>query len=438
MPPGSRQLHRNDWINSESACMSEPMTTVLLVATCDTKADEVQFMCEQLAANGGEGLVMDVGVLGQPGFTPQVSNSDVAAAAGASLSELAALGDESLAMTRMASGAARLTASLHAEGKIHAVIILGGTMGTDLALDVAAALPLGVPKLVVSTVSFSHLIPPERIVPDLMMILWAGGLYGLNAICRTILSQAVGATLGACRTVMPPEALRPLVGMTSLGKSCLKYMVILKPALEARGYEVAVFHTTGMGGSAFESLAAKGRFVAVLDLSLQELSNHVNGSIVTSGADRLGAAGRAGIPQIVAPGAVDMIDLPTWQPLPAQYAGRAYHAHNRLISSVATTAAERRATARAIAQKLAAANGPTALLLPLKGVQEWDRPDAPLHAPQAHAEFVDELRTQVRAPVTLVELDTHINDAEFSEGVLQIFDDWVARGWIPRAGAPTS
>jgi uncharacterized protein (UPF0261 family) len=341
-------------------------------------------------------------------------------------------------MTRMAVGAVALAKDLHEQGAVHAVIVLGGTMGTDLALDLTGALPLGVPKLVVSTVSFSHLIPPERIAPDLMMILWAGGLYGLNSICRTMLSQAAGAVLGACSVTVPARNPRPIVGMTSLGKSCLSYMTTLKPALEARGYEVAVFHTTGMGGSAFEALVAQGRFVAVLDLSLQEVSNHVNGSIVTSGAGRLESAGRAGVPQIVAPGAVDMIDLPTWQPLPERYAQRAYHAHNRLIASVATTSPERCATARYIADKLAHATGPTALVLPLKGVQEWDRPERALHAPEAHSVFLDELRAHVQAPVQLVELDAHINDEEFSAGVLAIFDEWVARGVIGagQAGVP--
>lgn len=387
----------------------------------------------QLERNGAAGLVMDVGVLGTPGVTPDIPNSVVAAAAGSTLGELVALGDENQAMTRIAAGAAMLAKDLYQQGAVQAVIVLGGTMGTDLALDVTGALPLGMPKLVVSTVAFSHLIPPERIAPDLMMVLWAGGLYGLNTICRTMLAQAVGAVLGACNAAVPPTGQRPIVGMTSLGKSCLTYMTILKPALEARGYEVAIFHTTGMGGSAFEALVAQRRFVAVLDLSLQEVSNHVNGSIVTSGAARMEAAGRAGIPQIVAPGAVDMIDLPTWQPLPPSYAQRPYHAHNRLIASVTTTPAERCATARYIADKLTRATGSAALVLPLKGVQQWDRPGEVLHAPDAHRAFLDEVRAHIRPPVQLVELDAHINDGAFATGVLQIFDDWVVRGVI-RAG----
>ncbi len=171
-----------------------------------------------------------------------------------------------------------------------------------------------------------------------MMILWAGGLYGLNGTCKAVLSQACGAIVGAARGVIQPRAERPVVAMTSLGKSCLSYMVELKPQLEARGYEVVVFHTTGMGGRAMESIAAQSGFAAVLDLSLQEVANQLMGSVVNSGADRLTNAGRRGIPQIVAPGAIDMVDFPAWLPVPAELADRPFHAHNRLLASATSQA----------------------------------------------------------------------------------------------------
>jgi len=410
---------------------------ILVIGTCDTKADELRFLRQSLRDDGGAALIMDVGVLGKSSFAPDVSNADVAAAAGCSLNEIAAWGDENLAMSKMAEGAARLSARLYAAGRIQGVMILGGTMGTDLALDVAAALPLGVPKLIVSTVAFSHLVPPERIAPDLMMVLWAGGLYGLNAICEPILRQAAGAILGACRSAVPQSDARPLIGMTSLGKSCLKYMTRLKPALESRGYAVAVFHTTGMGGRAFEALAAQRRFAAVMDFSLQEVSNQVHGSVVSSGADRLTAAGQAGIPQLVAPGAVDMIDVPAWQPLPERYRERPYHAHNRLIGSVAATAAERRETARRIADRLAGAKGPTALILPRRGIQEWDRPGEALHDAEGLAALVEALRVSVKPPVSLVEIEAHINDPAFADAALHIFDAWVRDGLVAAAVGST-
>jgi uncharacterized protein (UPF0261 family) len=325
----------------------------------------------------------------------------------------------------------RVSLELHGAGRVHGVLALGGTMGTDLALDVAAALPLGVPKFVVSTVAFSHLVPPERLAPDLMMILWAGGLYGLNSICRSILGQAAGAVLGACRTAAPAFE-RPMVAISSLGKSCLRYMVTLKPELERRGYEVAVFHCTGMGGRALESLAAQGRFVAVLDLCLQEVGNEAQGSVVTSGADRLEAAGARGVPQIVAPGALDMIDMQAWKPARPEYAGRPYHAHNRLIASSLMNAQERRDAARVVARKLRSARGPTAFVLPQGGIQAWDRPGEPLHDAPGLAAFCEEMRAAMPSHVRLEVLDAHINDDAFTDRVLAIFDEWVEAGHIPR------
>lgn len=227
------------------------------------------------------------------------------------------------------------------------MIVLGGTMGTDLALDVAAALPLGVPKYIVSTVSFSPLIPAERLAADTQMILWAGGLYGLNSVCKASLSQAAGAVLGAARAVQKPDPDKPLVGMTSLGTSALKYVIALKPALETRGFEVAVFHATGMGDRAFESLAGQGAFACVMDFCTQELGNHIHGSNISAGPDRLTNAGLSGTPQIVAPGCCDLVDVVGWQPIDAKWSGHLQHAHNRLLTSIVLGPEERRAVARA-------------------------------------------------------------------------------------------
>ncbi len=410
--------------------MPHPAPRILVVGTADTKADEMRYLAERVAAAGGVASTMDVGVLGTPPFVPDVRNADVAAAAGTTLGAIAALGDENAAMARMADGAAAIVRREHAAGRLDGVLALGGTMGTDLALDVCAALPLGVPKVVVSTVSFSHLLPPERIAPDLTMIGWPGGLYGLNATCRAALSQAAGAVVGACLAVERPSGARPTIAISSLGTSCLSYVKALKPALEARGYEVAVFHCTGMGGRAMEALAAEGRFAAVLDLCLQELGNALAGSVVTAGDDRLTGAGRRGVPQIVAPGAIDMIDLPSWRPLPEAYAARPYHAHNRLIGSVTATPDERRRVARAIGDRLAAASGPTAFVLPLRGVQQWDREGEPLRDPDGIAAFVQAARDAVRPPVERVELDAHVNDPAFADAVLAILDRWVAAGRV--------
>lgn len=409
---------------------------ILLIGTGDTKADELLFMQRCIAEAGGETVMMDISVLGDPPYKAQHDKHAVAAAAGTTIEDVIASGNENSSMTLMALGASQLTRRLCDEGKIEALIAIGGTMGTDLALDVALALPLGFPKLIVSTIAFSHLIPPERIAADLMMILWAGGLYGLNGTCKAVLSQACGAIVGASRSAIRPLPERPIVALTSLGKSCLSYMVELKPQLEARGYEVVVFHTTGMGGRAMESIAAQGGFAAVLDLSLQEVANQLMGSVVNSGTDRLMNAGRSGIPQIVAPGAIDMVDFPAWLPVPAELADRPFHAHNRLLASATSGPADRRRIARAIATKLAEATAPVAFVLPTGGIQQWDQGGEPLHDPEGLDAFVTEMRAAIRAPIELHLIKDHINHQGFVAKVLAIFDRWVAEGVVPAGRAP--
>lgn len=404
---------------------------ILVIGTGDTKAAELHYIGTCIRQAGGVPVSVDVSILGDPPDQPDYDKHAVLAAAGHDLAKAVAGGDEMSAMALMAEGAAALAARLYAEGRVDGSIALGGTMGTDLALDVALALPLGVPKVVVSTIAHSHLLPPDRIATDLMMVLWAGGLYGLNSVCKAVLSQASGAVVGAARSADVPASGRPVIGMSSLGKSCLSYMVDLRPELERRGYELAVFHTTGMGGRALEAIAAQRGFVAVMDFSLQELANFHNGSVVNSGPDRLENAGRVGIPQIVAPGAIDMIDMPAWQDPPPHLAGRTYYAHNRLIGMVTADPETRRAVARRIGAKLSMAKGPVAFILPIGGVEQWDQKGEPFYDPEGLDAFVDEMRNSIVAPAELHAINAHINSKLFVETALAILDRWVAQGIIP-------
>lgn len=403
---------------------------ILIVGTYDTKDDELRYIASVIAAQGGQALTMDVSVLGDPKLPTDWTKHDIAAAADTTIPAIISLEDENAAMQAMALGSARLAARLHLEGRFDGVLVLGGSMGTDLALDLCAALPLGVPKYIVSTVSFSPMIPPERLAADIQMILWAGGLYGLNSVCKASLSQAAGAVLGAARAVEPPKRDRPLIGMTSFGKTVLRYMVSLKPALEQRGFEVAVFHATGMGGRAFESLAAEGAFAAVLDFAPQEVGNHLFGSALSAGADRMTNAGAKGIPQMVSIGCYDLIDFVGWHPLPDRFRDTPAHAHNRLLTSIVQTPDERRELARTFCTKLAGAKGPVTFLLPTQGGNEWDRADGPLHNAEGLTAFIDQMRQSCPPNVTLLELDAHINDTAFTDAVLAQFDTWVAEGLI--------
>ncbi|MEM8732308.1 MAG: Tm-1-like ATP-binding domain-containing protein [Pseudomonadota bacterium] len=409
-----------------------PDKTILVVGTYDTKNDELTYITSRIQAQGGGTLTMDVSVLGDPEAPTDLSKHQVAEAAGETIAAAIACDDENTAMQIMATGASALARSLHNTGQIDGVVVLGGTMGTDLALDLCKSLPLGVPKYIVSTVSFSPLISADRLAADVQMILWAGGLYGLNSVCKAALSQAAGAVLGAARAVEPPATERPVVGMTSLGSSCLSYMKRLKPALEERGFDVAIFHATGMGGAAFETIAADGGFVCVMDFALPELGNWMAGSVASSGPNRLRAAGAAGVPQIVAPGCLDLIDFAGWQDIPARYADRPFHAHNRLIKSSALNAEERRDTAREMAKRLAQGTGPAHVILPAGGLEEWDRPGGVTHDPEALDAFCETLRGVIAPPLGFTDIPDHINDAAFAETALAIFDGWVADGTVPQ------
>ena len=404
--------------------------TILVIGTYDTKDDELTFLADVIHAEGGQVITMDVSVLGAPSRSTDYSKHDVAQEAGSSIAAAIASGNENHAMQIMARGAALLAARLLTEGRFDGVIILGGTMGTDLALDVCSAVPLGVPKYIVSTVAFSPLIPAKRLATDTQMILWAGGLYGLNSVCKASLSQAAGAVLGAARAAQMPDPDKPLIGMTSLGTSALKYVMPLKPALEARGYEVAVFHATGMGGRAFESLAGQGAFACVFDLCTQELGNHVNGSNISAGADRLTNAGLNGTPQIVAPGCYDLVDVIGWEPLPDKWSEHMKHEHNRLLTSIVLDDDERRLVARAHSAQLAKATGPVAMLLPEQGLGEWDRAGADLHNQAGLSAFLLELEQTLPRNVVAHRIECHINDAKFADKALEVFDSWRASGFI--------
>jgi uncharacterized protein (UPF0261 family) len=404
--------------------------TILVIGTYDTKSDELDYLTNAIKRQGGNVLTMDVSVLGDPPTPTDVSKHDVAEAAGSSIQEAIDSGDENVAMQIMARGASALCQQLQAEGRIDGMIAMGGSMGTDLALDCARALPLGVPKYIISTIAFSPLIPADRLATDIQMILWAGGLYGLNSVCKASLSQAAGAVLGAAQAVQLPAEDRPMIGMTSMGSTCLRYMKALKPALEKRGFEVAIFHATGMGGMAFENLAREGKFACVMDFAPQEMGNELMGSVVSSGPDRMRGAAVSGTPAMIAPGCIDLVDFPGWQPFPEQFNDRSFHAHNRLLSSATLNADERRLLARELAGRAAENRAPTHIISPLQGIEEWDKPGEPAYEPENHAAFVAELAKSVQGQVGFTELDCHINDQAFSDFVLQQFDQWLADGTV--------
>ncbi len=403
---------------------------ILIIGTVDTKSDEINFMRNCILGQECNAFLMDVSVLGDPRIKVDFSKHDVAKSAGMTNEEIVNLGNENDAMIASAKGAKNLTINLIKEKKIDGVIALGGTMGTDLAIDVFSELPIGFPKCLLSTVAGSPLIEPRRLPSDIISILWAGGLYGLNSICKSSLSQACGAVIGAAKAAVEIQNTRPIVAITSLGTSALKYVIDLLPALEKRGYEAAVFHTTGMGGSAMESLIKQGKIAAVMDFSLVEVSNYTFGSEVNSGPKRLEVAGEYSVPQIVAPGGLTVIDAKTWDNPPKGFENRSFRPHNRLITCAALSPEERKIAATVIGKKLMQSKGPTAFIMTNGGFDDWDREGEWAFDKKAIKAFSDEIKNILSKPVEFYEIDQNINEPQFSKLALSIFDEWVKKGLI--------
>ena len=406
------------------------MKNILIIGTVDTKSDEIEFMRECIKNLECNPVLMDVSVLGDPPIKVDYSKHDVAEHANMTNKEIISLGNENDAMIASAKGAKSLTLKLCKEKKIDGAIALGGTMGTDLALDVFSELPLGFPKCLLSTVAGSPLIEPQRLPSDIITVLWAGGLYGLNTICKSSLSQACGAVVGATLAKYEMSEPKPIVAITSLGTSALKYIITLLPELEKRGFEGAVFHTTGMGGSAMESLIKLGRIVAVMDFSLVEISNYYFGSEVNAGKDRLEVAGKFKIPQIVAPGGLTVVDAKTWSQPPKDFEGREFRPHNRLITCAALSASERKKAASIIGEKLMKSKGPTAFIMTHGGFDDWDREGEWAFDQNAINSFHEEMKNILKEPVKYYEIKQNINEPEFTSLALQIFDEWLDEGLI--------
>ena len=406
------------------------MNNILIIGTVDTKADEINFMKECIKNLKYHPIIMDVSVLGEPSIKVDFTKHDVAKYADMTNQEIINLGNENDAMIASAKGAKKLTSELCSENKIDGVIALGGTMGTDLALDVFSDLPLGFPKCLLSTVAGSPLIEPKRLPSDIITMLWAGGLYGLNSICKSSLSQACGAIVGSTMSPNKISKSKPIVAITSLGTSALKYIITLLPELERRGFEAAVFHTTGMGGSAMEALIKQGRISVVMDFSLVEVSNFYFGSEVNSGEDRLEIAGRYKVPQIIAPGGLTVVDAKTWSNAPKSFEGRDFRPHNRLITCAALNPLERGEAAKVIGNKLMKSKGPTAFIMPHGGFDDWDREGEWAFDRDAINHFYKEIKNILKEPIEFYEIEQNINDPEFTDLALKIFDEWSEKGII--------
>ncbi len=401
--------------------------TIIVIGTLDTRGEEIKYLADKIQEQGHETKIIDVGVLGSTPFQPSISRDEVAEAAGTTIKDIIALHHEGRAMSAMAAGTSKVLKQLYDRSQLDGVIAAGGSMSTSLALEAIQSIPLGVPKLILSTIAFSPLVKPELVCADLSMMLWPAGLYGLNNISRSVLNAAAGAISGAAAVFEKQAAKKKkTVGITSLGTSQLKYVETLRPALEERGYDVAVFHTLGMGGQAYEQAIKDGLIDVALDLSLVELVDEVVGGVTTAGKFRLKAAAEKGIPQIVGAGAIGHSFWFAGRPLPPGLKDRKHHRHNQLLTIVFGETDDKAKVGRLVAERLNEAKGPTSVVIPLVGWVEGDRhPKSPLHDPEGGKAFSEALKSNLKPGLKVIELDCHVNDPQFSETVLNLFDEMV-------------
>jgi uncharacterized protein (UPF0261 family) len=394
--------------------------TVVLVGSLDTKSEENDYVRRLIEKAGVSVLVVDTSVLGEPGFAPDVTREEVARAGGAEHADLVAAHDRGAALAVMAAGAAKIVAGLQASARIDGAIALGGTGGTSLASTAFRELPLGFPKLIVSTAASGN---TEAYVgeTDLILVPSIVDVAGLNRISTRIMQNAAAALVGmvtADRDHATPASARPLVAASMFGVTT-PCVTEARRLLEELGYEVLVFHMTGSGGRALESLIRQGFFAGVLDVTTTELPDHLVGGVFDAGPDRLTAAGTAGIPQVVSVGAIDMVNFGPLDTVPEQFAGRNLYVHNSSVTLMRTTPAECAQLGEEIARKLVAATGPTSLFLPLRGVSAIAVEDGPFYDPAADASLFESIRAGVAgSAVELVELDTDVNDPAFAKAMV--------------------
>jgi len=398
--------------------------SVVIVGTLDTKAEELGFARDVMEAQGIDVHVIDTGVLGDPGFEPATSTNEVASAAGTSLDHLRETADRGEAMEAMGEGAAAIATRLHDAGVLDGILGLGGSGNTSIATTAMRALPIGVPKLMVSTMASGDTEPYVG-SRDIMMMYSVADIEGLNQLSRQIIANAALAMTGMVSNDPDVEVEdRPTIGITMFGVTtpCVQ---TARSLLEEKGYETIVFHATGTGGRAMESLIEEGVIDGVLDVTTTEWADELVGGVLNAGPDRLEAAGKAGIPQVVSTGALDMVNFGPRDSIPAEFEGRQFHVHNPQVTLMRTTTSENTELGQIIADKLNDATGPTALVLPLGGVSAIDVEGEDFYDPDADEALFEALRASVDEGVELIEMETDINDEAFADMLVETLDEFM-------------
>ncbi len=389
--------------------------TILLIGTFDTKGAEFAYVRDLILERGHLVVTIDVGVIGVPGLVADVSATQVAEAGGCSLTVLRSGGDRAAALDVMITGAIKVALQLNGEGRCDGLLGLGGSGGTAVATAVMRALPIGLPKIMVSTLASGDTRPYVG-VSDITLMYSVVDIGGLNRLSRRILSNAAGAVCGMVEQSLPTVEDKPLLAATMFGVTT-PCVTAMREQLEQSGYEVLVFHATGSGGQALENLIEAGFVAGVADVTTTEWCDELVGGVLSAGPQRLESAGRKGLPQVVSCGALDMVNFWAFDTVPEKFRFRRFHRHNENVTLMRTTPDECSDLGRILAEKLNVAKGPVTVFIPLRGVSALDQDGQPFYWPEADAALFASLRQHLQSPVQLVELDLHINDSEFAKAL---------------------
>ncbi|MBE9474769.1 MAG: Tm-1-like ATP-binding domain-containing protein [Chloroflexi bacterium] len=391
--------------------------TIAIVGALDTKGQEFAFLKSEIEKRGCSTLVVDTGVLGEAVFEPDVSREQVAQAGGSNLNQLIERKDRGEAMAVMTKGVAEIARELYEGKRIDGIISMGGGGGTVIGTSAMRSLPVGFPKLMVSTLASGDTAPYVS-TTDITMMPSVVDVAGVNRISRRIYTNAAGAICGMVLGEIEPGDDKPLIAASMFGNTTTA-VDHARQIMESKGYEVLVFHATGTGGQTMEALVADNYISGVLDITTTEWADEVCGGVLSAGPHRLEAAARAGIPQVVVPGCIDMCNFWARDTVPEKYAGRTFYEWNPNVTLMRTTPEENQRMGKIFAEKLNAASGPAAVLIPLKGFSQIDLEGQPFYWPETIQAFITALKGDLRQDIPVTELDYDINAPEFSRQVAE-------------------
>lgn len=394
--------------------------TIVIVGTLDTKGEETDLLRSLILKRGHTVLVADTGILGVSHIEADITRDEIAMAGGADIETLKERGDEAFAQNIMGAGLKKIIPPLVESGRVQGFLAIGGGQGSTIVAPTLKSLHLGFPKLLLSTKVTQAGPRPYIGSKDVVIVPPVADLAGINRLTRQILANAAGAMCGMVEMEVPEGRDRPLVVM-SMNGTVTDCGLAVKGMLEAEGYAVLVFHTIGTGGEALEDYVKSEEVVGVIELAVNEVTNELMGGLASAGPDRLTAAGKTGIPQVIVPGSADFINFLGPDTVPVKYRHRNIFRHNPQATLVRTNTQDNRALGRTIAHKLNQSRGPVVALWPKMGLSTLDRQGKPYWNPEADKALLKSLRKNLDDSIPLVELDSYINDDKFAKEVVSEF-----------------